>query len=76
MDDEVGSGGSVMFRVFADDKLVFESPEMNGDNIKQLMELEIKGVKELRLVLLDNGDGSKDDHGDWVDVKLVRKGSE
>jgi hypothetical protein len=48
---------------------------MTGDNIKQLMELEIKGVKELRLKLLDTGDGSKDDHGDWVDLKLVREGS-
>ncbi len=75
MDDEVGSGGSIMFRVFADGKMVFESPKMTGDNIKQLMELEIKGVKELRLKLLDTGDGSKDDHGDWVDLKLVREGS-
>ena len=76
MDDEVGDNGSVMFRVFADGKLVFESPEMTGKNIKQLMELKIKGVKELRLVLLDLEDGTQNDHGDWVDAKLVRKGSQ
>lgn len=76
MDDEVGDKGSVMFRVFADGKLVFESPEMTGENIKQLMELEIKGVKKLRLVLTDLGDGNDNDHGDWVDAKLIRKGSE
>jgi len=72
MDDEVGRGGSVMFRVYGDGKLLFESPEMDGDNVKQLMALTIKGVKELKFVLDDLGDGSKNDHGDWVDVKLIK----
>ncbi len=76
MDDEVGDKGSVMFRVFADGKLVFESPEMSGENIKQLIELKIKGVKELRLVLMDLDDGNEFDHGDWIDAKLIRNGSE
>lgn len=76
MDDEVGDGGSVMFRVYADGKLAFESPSQTGKSIKQLMDLSIKGVKELHLVLLDDGDGSENDHGDWVDARLVLKGSE
>ena len=77
IDDEIAQGsGSVMFRVFADGKLLFESPEMKSGQIKQLMDLKINGVKELKLQLLDLGDGSKNDHGDWVDAKLVRKGSE
>lgn len=37
MDDEVGSSGSVVFRVFADGKLVFESPIITGESIKQLL---------------------------------------
>ncbi len=76
MDDEVGDGGSVMFRVYVDGKLLFESPSQTGKSIKQLMDLKIDGAKELRLELLDDGDGDKDDHGDWIDAKLVRKGSE
>ena len=76
MDDEVGDLGSVMFRVYADGKVLFESPEQTGKSVKQLMELDIKGVKELRLVLLDLGDGSENDHGDWVEARLIRKGSE
>jgi hypothetical protein len=76
MDDEVGDKGSVMFRVYADGKIIFESPEQTGKSIKQLMELDIKGVKELKLVLLDLGDGSENDHGDWVDAHLIKKGSE
>ena len=76
MDDEVGDKGSVMFRVYADGKILFESPEQTGKSIKQLMELNIKGVKELKLVLLDLGDGSENDHGDWVDAHLIKKGSE
>ena len=76
MDDEVGDGGSVMFRVYVDGKLLFESPTQSGKSIKQLMNINIKGAKELRLELLDAGDGSKDDHGDWVDAQLILKGSE
>jgi len=76
MDDEVGDGGSVMFRVYADGKLVFESPRQTGKSVKQLMALDMKGVKELKLVLLDAGDGQTNDHGDWADAKLIRKGSE
>jgi hypothetical protein len=76
MDDEVGDGGSVMFRVYGDGKLLFESPEMTGRNVKQLLALSIRNIKELRLVLLDQGDGSDNDHGDWVDLKLIRNGSE
>ncbi|MCK4998956.1 MAG: NPCBM/NEW2 domain-containing protein, partial [Anaerohalosphaera sp.] len=75
MDDEVGDKGSVMFRVFADGKLIFESPEMTGENIKQLMELNIKGVKQLRLVLSDLDDGTDNDHADWIDARLIRNGS-
>ncbi|AQT69618.1 Alpha-xylosidase [Anaerohalosphaera lusitana] len=76
LDDEVGSGGSAMFRVFADGKLIFESPDMTGDNVKQLMDLDIRGVEEVRLVLIDTGETSDKDHGDWVDAKLVLEGSE
>lgn len=76
VDSEVGEAGSVVFRVFADGKPIFESPVMSGKNVKQLMELNVKGVKELRLVLSDHGDGAAGDHGDWIDAKLVRKGSD
>lgn len=76
MDDEVGDAGSVMFRVYADGKVIFESPEQNGKSIKQLMELNLKGVKELKLVLLPLDDDNDNDHGDWVDAKLIRKGSQ
>ena len=76
VDSEVGDKGSVMFRVYADGKLIFESPSQSGKSVKQLMALNVKGVKELRLVLLDEGDGNDNDHGDWIDAKLVRKGSQ
>lgn len=72
VDGEVGTGGSVVFRVYADGKLLFESPVMGAQNVKQLMELSLQGARELKLVLHDNGDGQVGDHGDWVDVKLVR----
>ena len=61
--------------MFADGKQIFESPRMNGDNVKQLLDVDIKGVKELRLVLDDQGDGAAEDHGDWIEARLIRKGS-
>ena len=76
MDDEVGEKGRIMFRVYGDGKLLFESPEMDGNNIKQLMDLNILGISNLKLVLLHIGEQSENDHGDWVDIKLIRKGSE
>jgi alpha-glucosidase len=75
VDSEVGDRGSVMFRVYADGKLLFESPRQSGASVKQLMDLDVDGVKELKLVLLDEGDGSANDHGDWVEARLIRKGS-
>ena len=75
VDDEVGDAGSVKFCVYADGKLLFESPEQTGKSLKQLIELNIKGVKELKLVLLDQGDGSKGDHGDWLDIHLIQQGA-
>ncbi|MCP5022095.1 MAG: hypothetical protein GY930_09980 [bacterium] len=75
MDDEVGDGGGILFRVYGDDKLLFESPEMDGSNIKQLMDLSIAGVKELRLVLLATGDDAQGNHGDWLDTNLIKQGS-
>ncbi len=75
MDDEVGDGGGILFRVYGDGKLLFESPEMDGTNIKQLMDLSIAGVKELRLVLLATDDDTQNNHGDWLDTKLIKQGS-
>ncbi len=39
------------------------------------MELKIKGVKELRLVLIGLADDNKSGHGDWVDARLISNGS-
>ncbi|MFT5199041.1 MAG: alpha-glucosidase [Planctomycetota bacterium] len=75
MDDEVGDGGGVLFRIYGDGELLFESPEMDGNNIKQLLDLSIDGVLELRLVLLATGDDTRDNHGDWLDTKLIKQGS-
>lgn len=76
MDDEVGDAGTVMFRVYADGKVLFESPEQTGKSVKQMMELNIKGVTELKLVLLPLDDDNANDHGDWTDLQLIKKGSE
>jgi alpha-glucosidase len=75
VDGEVGAGGHVMFRVYADGKRIFESPQQSVTSIKQLMDLDIKGIKQLKLVLLDDHGPTDSDHGDWLDARLIRKGS-
>lgn len=76
VDSEVGDKGHVMFRVFADGKQIFESPYQNGTSVKQLMDLDVKGIKELKMILINDTGATADDHGDWIDARLIRKGSQ
>ena len=71
--DGSSDGEGATFRVVADGQRIFESPVMNARNIKQLLDLNVKGVRELRLQFQDGGKGTL---GDWLDMRLVRKGSE
>ncbi|MFN3648838.1 MAG: NPCBM/NEW2 domain-containing protein [Armatimonadota bacterium] len=73
IDDEVGRGGSVVYRVFGDDKLLWESPIVRGGDAPLPVEVPLKGVLLLRLEVdyADNGDAA--DHADWVDTRLMRE---
>jgi chitodextrinase len=69
IDDEVGSAGNVIFQVWADGVLIYDSGAMTGTSATKLLELDVTGRSELRLVVLTNGDASYD-HADWADAKL------
>ncbi len=72
IDDAVGAQGSVIFRVYGDEKLLFESPVVRGGDSGIELKVPIKGVLLLRLVVdyADNGDVA--DHADWADARLLR----
>jgi hypothetical protein len=71
VDDDVGSYGSIVFEVWADSIKIFDSGLMYGDSPSQTVNVDLTGKNELRLVVLDGGNGIESDHGDWADAKLT-----
>ncbi len=72
LDDAVGAQGSVVYRVYGDDKLLFESPVIRGGDTPAEIKVPIKGVLLLRLEVdyADNGDAA--DHANWAEARLLR----
>lgn len=66
IDNEV-SGGNAIFRIYADNMLIYER-ELSGGQ-KDEFDLSISGVEEIRLMTDSNGADSED-HTDWADVRL------
>jgi hypothetical protein len=71
VDDEVGSQGSVVFQVFVDGVLRYDSGAMTGATASRSVSVSITGANELRLVVTDAGDGAAYDHADWADARLA-----
>jgi mono/diheme cytochrome c family protein len=65
-------GGSVVFRVFGDDRLLFDSGVMRNRRTTSL-DVPLAGVRQLRLVVTDAGDGYIADSADWAAAR-VKKG--
>jgi hypothetical protein len=70
VDDEVGSLGSVVFQVYVDGVLRFDSGTMTGVSASKSVSVSIAGASQLRLVVTDAGDGAAYDHADWADARL------
>ena len=71
VDDEKEGGGTVVFQVFADDRKVFDSGVMRGNQPAKKVSLPLDGVEELLLVVTDAGDGNNCDHADWGNARLI-----
>jgi alpha-glucosidase len=74
VDDEVGSAGSVVFQVWADDQKVFDSGRLTGDDTGLPFGVEVEGVEELKLLAVDAGDWVDNDHADWAGARLTCSG--
>ncbi|MBN1902485.1 NPCBM/NEW2 domain-containing protein [Candidatus Sumerlaeota bacterium] len=72
MDDEIKKEkGSVSFRVYADEKKVFDSDVMKkGDTAKEA-KADLTGANFLYLIVTAGGDGINFDHADWADAVIV-----
>jgi lysophospholipase L1-like esterase len=72
VDDEVGSAGTVVFKVLVDGLLVYSSGVMTGSSATKTLSITVSGKHELRLVVNHAGDGTTKDHADWADARLSR----
>ena len=70
IDDEVGTGGSVTFEVYADATKVYDSGAMTGATATKLVDVSIAGAAQLRLVLTNGGDNANADHADWAEARV------
>jgi hypothetical protein len=72
VDDAVVNAGSVVFQVFTDGALRYQSPLLRGSDFAQHTgRLDMSGVRELMLVVLDGGDSTSLDHADWAEPTLL-----
>jgi len=70
IDTEAGTKASVTFEVWGDDKRLFASEKMGRFDLPRHADVDISGVRMLKLVVTDAGDGITDDHADWLNPKL------
>ena len=66
---------SIIFKVFADGKEVYTSDVMRKDSKAEFINLDVKGVKELKLVANDADDGGLGDFASWANPKLYKTNS-
>ena len=69
IDDEVGSRGSVIFQVWGDGRKIFDSGVMTGTTPAQNLQVDLSGIRSLRLETVAV-DGTSYDSGDWADALL------
>lgn len=67
-----GRRGSVVFRVVGDGQTLFEAGPMSDSDPAKRVEVGVKGVRELRLIAGDGGDGIACDMANWADAVCVR----
>ncbi len=70
IDDETRGKGSVVFKISADDTLMFKSDVLHAGEPPQPLKVSIKDRKLLTLSVESAGDGIEGDHADWGDAHL------
>ncbi len=70
IDDETKGYGTVRFVVYADARELWRSGLVTGKSPPLTVDLDLRGVRELALVVEDGGDNNYDDHADWADAYL------
>ncbi|MFI9338643.1 NPCBM/NEW2 domain-containing protein [Streptomyces althioticus] len=71
VDDEVGAKGTVVFEVLGDGRTLLTTGVLGGAGPAFPVDVDVTGVRQLTLRVLDGGDGVDSDHADWADARLV-----
>lgn len=74
VDDAAAPVGSVVFQILADGKRVYSSGVMKRGQPAKLVDVDLRGVRNLQLLVADAGDGITHDHADWADAKFLVSG--
>jgi len=76
VDDEIGgTSGSIVFRVYVDGGLRYDSGLINGSTSVQSVMVDVMGGSSMLLEVTDGGDGRSQDHADWAGARLIRLGT-
>jgi hypothetical protein len=70
IDTEANSKGTVVFKIFGDDKLLYQSDIIKRFDYPKHVDVDITHVKKFALIVDDGGDGITDDHADWLNPQL------
>ncbi len=73
VDDESCDDASVVFKVLLDNRQVYESNVMKKGDKGIYIQIETKGVNEIKLQVHDANDSNACDHADWADARFHRK---
>lgn len=73
VDDDVGSAGSIVFRVHVDGVQLHDSGTMTGSTPSRFISIPVTGAATLRLQILDAGNGTASDHANWALAKLTKR---
>ncbi len=72
-DDEAGSRGRVICRVIADDQELFAKPDFRASDKPVLVQVSVKGAKQLRLEVDFGEDEDIGDRVIWANARLFRE---
>lgn len=70
VDDATKGGGSVVFQVWADGTKLFDSGVVTGMSAAMPVNVDVTGVRRLKLLVTNGGDGASLDRADWADAQL------
>lgn len=72
VDTEANTPATIIFKIYGDGKPLFESVKMGRFDFPGHAEVNVEGVKHLKLVVNDAADGINSDHADWLNPVLFR----